>query len=193
MYRAVALCAFERGLQAEDAPQIASLARSLDLRLEEGGTRVFVGPREVSGEIRAPHIASLTSQIAAIPNVRSVIVEMQRTLGRHGEETCGGAVLEGRDIQTVVFPDASVKIFLSAEPRTRAMRRVDEWASRGESADVDETERALRERDERDSGREDSPLKAAPDATILSTDGKTPEEVVEEIARLAQVLEGNSR
>lgn len=189
MYRAVALCAHERGLGIdEDTPEIVSLARSLDLRLEEGGTRVFVGPREVSDEIRAPHIASLTSQISAIAAVRSVIVERQRDLGREGEESCGGSVLEGRDIQTVVFPDAQIKIFLQAEPRTRAKRRVQEQSARGQETDVDETERALRERDERDEGRETAPLKAAEDATIISTDGKTPEEVVEEIARLVQVL-----
>jgi cytidylate kinase len=187
MYRSVALCAFERELgPEEDAGEIAALARSLPLRLEEGGTRVFIGPREVTGEIRAPHIADLTSRISSIAAVRDVVVELQRRLGRQGEESCGGAVLEGRDIQTVVFPDAPVKVFLSAGARTRAQRRVEEWRAGGREADVDETERALIERDARDSGRETSPLVAAPDAAWIDTDDKTPEEIVEEIASLVE-------
>jgi cytidylate kinase len=189
MYRAVALACWERGMQVEDdTPEIVMLANSLAIRLGQGenGVRVFLGTREVSDEIRAPHIADFTSQISAIPAVRSAIVETQRRLGREAEENSGGAVFEGRDIQTVVFPDAEVKIFLDAEPRTRAQRRTDEITARGEAADLDETERGLRERDARDTEREASPLKPGEDAVILFSDGKTPEQVVDEIAALVE-------
>lgn len=193
MYRAVALAAFERGLSPEeDTPEIVTLANSLGLRLEEGGTRVFIGPREVSAEIRAPHIAALTSKVAAIAAVRSAMVQAQQKLGRAGESSCGGAVLEGRDIQTVVFPHADVKIFLEADARTRAQRRVWEWAQGGQSEDVEQTERDLIERDERDSGRDTAPLKPADDALILSTEGKSPEQVVEEIVALVEERRGGS-
>ena len=187
MYRALALAAFERGLSVgEDAPEIVTLANSLPLRLEDGGTRIFVGPREVTAEIRSPHIAALTSKIAAIPAVRSAMAEAQRRLGREGETGCGGSVLEGRDIQTVVFPDAQVKIFLQADARTRAQRRVAEWESSGQSADIEQTERELIERDARDSGRDTAPLKAAEDALVLSTEGKAPEAIVAEIVALVE-------
>lgn len=187
MYRAVALAAFERGLSVEaDTPEIVTLANSLPLRLEDGGTRLFVGPREVTAEIRSPHIAALTSKIAAIAAVRSAMAEAQRRLGREGEASCGGSVLEGRDIQTVVFPDAPVKIFLQADARTRAQRRVAEWQAGGQSADIEQTERELIERDERDSGRDTAPLKAAEDAWVLSTEGKAPEEIVAEIVALVE-------
>ena len=191
MYRAVALSAFERGLSVEeDTPEIVGLANSLPLRLEDGGTRIFIGPREVTAEIRSSHIAALTSKIAAIAAVRSAMAEAQRRLGREGEENCGGAVLEGRDIQTVVFPDAGVKIFLEADPRTRAQRRVAEWEAGGHSADIEQTERELIERDRRDSGRETAPLKAADDALVLSTEGKAPEAIVAEIVALVEKRQG---
>ena len=187
MYRAVGLVAHERGLSPdEDVAEIAALARWLPLRFEDGGDRLFVGPREVTHDIRAADVAGLASRIAAIPAVRAVVAEAQRRIGREGEASCGGAVLEGRDIQTVVFPDAEVKIFLLADARTRAARRVDEHRARGEEADIDAVEAAILERDARDSGRETSPLAAAEDALVLSTDGRTPEEIVEEIAALAE-------
>ncbi len=194
MYRGVALAAFERGLSVEgDIPEIAMLARELPLRLEEGGTRLFIGAREVSEEIRAPHIGSLTSQVSAIAAVRSAMVEAQRKLGHAGEKSCGGAVLEGRDIQTVVFPQAEVKVFLQADARTRAVRRVEQWAQSGGAHDVEETERDLIERDERDSGRDTAPLKPAEDALMLSTEGKSPEQVVEEIVALVQARRSAKR
>ncbi len=119
------------------------------------------------------------------------MVEQQRRLGREGEEICGGAVLEGRDIQTVVFPDASVKIFLSANAKTRARRRVAQWQESGQNADVEETERELVERDARDSGREIAPLQAAHDAIEVATDELTPAEVVAEIVKIARARMGN--
>ena len=107
-------------------------------------------------------------------------------MGREGEAQCGGAVLEGRDIQTVVFPDAEVKIFLTATPGTRAARRIGDWANQQQEIDLAQLEREIQERDERDSSRKDSPLKAADDAVILATDDLSVEEVIEKIVALAR-------
>jgi cytidylate kinase len=195
MYRAVALCALEKGLVLPDnEAAIIELARELPIHLREGGTRVFVGEREVGDLIRTPQVGDFTSQISALPGVREVIVAQQRRIGRESDCECGGAVLEGRDIQTVVFPDAEVKIFLTATPRERARRRLHEWQEKtpGESApfSLDEAERDIAERDFRDSTRETSPLRAAPDAENVVTDEMSPDEVIEHLARLVAARRG---
>jgi cytidylate kinase len=187
MYRAVALAACEAGLNpACDGVQIIELARALPIALRDNGQSTFIGERDVSGLIRTPEISQITSQISCIPEVRQVVVEQQRRLARDGERDSGGAVLEGRDIQTVVFPDAEVKIFLTANPRTRAQRRQAEWYGEGQSVEVEHAERELVARDERDSSRETSPLQAAPDAVQVETDDLSPAEVVARIAQIAQ-------
>ena len=187
MYRAVALSAHENNFDvSRDGERIAELARSLPIRLENDSASTCIGARDVSELIRSPQIGALTSQISAIAAVREWMVEQQRRLGREGEESCGGAVLEGRDIQTVVFPDAGVKIFLSANAKTRAQRRVAQWQESGQDADIEATERELVERDARDSGREIAPLHAASDAIEVATDELTPAEVVAEIVRIAR-------
>lgn len=182
MYRAVAWLAREAALsplEGGHADAVAALARSAKLELH--GSQVRVNGHEISGEIRTPEIAQMASQVAAIPAVREALVHLQRELGRHAEAQSGGAVLEGRDIQTVVFPDADLKVFLTADLQTRAQRRAQE---------VDESATALQahlaERDARDEKREVAPLLAAPDAVQISTDGLTPEEVVSKIVALAR-------
>src|SRR5690606_5772755 len=130
---------------------------------------------------RAPGMGEATSQIAAVGRLRPAMVEQQRRLGREGAAQCGGSVLEGRDIQTVVFPDAEVKIFLTATPSTRANRRIKDWKDQSAPIDISALEREIAERDLRDSTREDSPLKAAPDAVILPTDDLTIEDVIAQI------------
>lgn len=137
MYRAIALAASEcasedrvldlRENVAAHENELAQMAQSLPLRFEENGTRIFIGERDISGEIRTPQIGDLTSQISALPRVREQMVALQRRIARQSEEQFGGAVLEGRDIQTVVFPDAPVKIFLTANSNTRSARRLDQW------------------------------------------------------------------
>jgi cytidylate kinase len=186
MYRAVALAALEAEYSLpRDEAQIIALARELPLAFAENGKCLFIGARDVSTLIRAPGMGEATSQIAAIGALRPCIVEQQRRLGREGEKTCGGAVLEGRDIQTVVFPSAEVKIFLTATPQTRAARRMKDWKEQSAPLDLASLEKEIAERDERDATRADSPLKAAPDAVILPTDNLTIEEV---IARIAQIV-----
>jgi cytidylate kinase len=187
MYRAVALAAQEAEYSLpEDEAKIIALAHALPLCFTENGQRLSIGERDVSTLIRAPGMGEATSQIAAIKDVRPAMVTQQRRLGREGEAQTGGAVLEGRDIQTVVFPDAEVKIFLTATPSTRANRRIKDWKAQEAPIDLSALEREIAERDERDSTREDSPLKAADDAVILPTDDLTIEQVIEKIASIVR-------
>ena len=185
MYRAVALAAREAGLDPECATeQIIALAHSLPLRFEDNGKKIFIGKRDVSTLIRTPDMGEVTSRIAAIGQVRPAMVVQQQRLGREGEASTGGAVLEGRDIQTVVFPDAQLKIFLTATPHTRALRRLKDWKKDGQPLDLEQLEREIAKRDERDSTRQDSPLVAAPDAVLLPTDELDVEQVITRIAEL---------
>lgn len=184
MYRAIALMANENRVLETDESQLSEIARTLPLRFEENGTRLFIGERDVSGEIRTPRIGELTSKISALPQVREEMVELQRRIARESEKSCGGAVLEGRDIQTVVFPDAPVKIFLTADSSTRSLRRLEQWDDKNISHE--DARRDIENRDERDSNRETSPLRAAADAVLISTDNLSPHEVVEQIVRLVE-------
>ncbi len=184
MYRAIALTAHEHRVLDSDEKALSEIAQSLPLRLEENGAKIFIGERDVSDEIRTPQIGELTSKISALPRVREKMVELQRRIARESETSCGGAVLEGRDIQTVVFPDAEIKIFLTAESSTRSARRLEQWND--ESCSPDDARRDIENRDQRDSNREVAPLRAAPDAVTISTDELSPDEVVEQIARLIQ-------
>jgi cytidylate kinase len=193
MYRAVALSVLERALEAEDEPSVVALANELPLCFEENGTRICIDRRDVSGLIRTQEIGELTSKIASLPGLREVIVAQQRRIARDSENTCGGAVLEGRDIQTVVFPDAPVKVFLTADASTRASRRLGQWQEKSDAlatdavtADAAAAQRDIIERDQRDSSRQASPLKAAPDAVIIQTDNLTTDEIVERIAQLVR-------
>lgn len=189
MYRAVALSALEKELSLPvDESGIVALARELPISLREGGSRVLIGERDVTDEIRTLEIGDFTSKIATLPEVRAVIVAQQRRIARESDSECGGAVLEGRDIQTVVFPDAPVKIFLTASPRERARRRLDEWQNKTPDEEapfsLEEAERDVVERDHRDSTREASPLQAAPDAVHFITDDLTPDQVIEQLAQI---------
>lgn len=184
MYRAIALVASEDRVLEDDENALVEIARALPLHFEENGARLFVGERDVSTEIRTPQIGALTSKISALPKVREVIVELQRIIARAAEAQCGGAVLEGRDIQTVVFPNAEVKVFLTADSSTRTSRRLEQWNDA--TVSKAQAQRDIEERDARDSSRETSPLKAAPDAVLISTDTNSPDEVVAQIAALVK-------
>lgn len=167
MYRAVALAAAER--DAEPA-ELAST-----LKIEADGDRIAVDGRDVTEQIRRPEVSEAASRAAADPDVRRGVVELQRRLLRSGDW-----VAEGRDIGTVVAPDAEVKVFLTADPEERARRRAAELGL--------DPARVLAEqaiRDERDRTREHSPLAPAPDAVVLDTTHMTFQEVVQHIARLA--------
>lgn len=175
MYRCVALVAIRRGVQGDDAAAVADIARSIRIDVRDGVTTL--DGADVSGEIRTPEVNSLVSVIATNSAVREVMREAQR---RWAAEL-GGGVVEGRDIGTVVFPDAAVKVFLTASPEVRARRRV---AQSG--GDVAEVARSIAERDRIDSTRSDSPLRPADGATVVDSSDKPIEEVVAEIVGLLE-------
>lgn len=176
MYRCVALVAIRRGVQGDDAVAVADIARTIRIDVRDGVTTL--DGADVSGEIRTPEVNSLVSVIATNSEVREVMREAQR---RWAAEL-GGGVVEGRDIGTVVFPDAAVKVFLTASPEVRARRRVAE-----SGGDVAEVARSIAERDRIDSTRSDSPLRPADGATVVDSSDKPIDEVVAEIVRLLEM------
>ena len=188
MYRAIAFVARERDLHLPaDEAAIVALGADLPLRFGAGGAQIWSGERNLSGEIGAPAVASMASQIAACAPLRERVAARQRELGKQAEIDAGGAVLEGRDIQTVVFPDAELKIFLTATDQARAQRRLNQWQEKGaDGASLEAALRDVRERDERDSSRETAPLKAADDAIHVLTDEMSSDEVVAQIVELAR-------
>ena len=184
MYRSVALVAVERGLDLDSEAVVSEIARTIDLELESkpsGAVRVYVDGRDVSELIRDPQISSAASRVSRHVAVRDALVAQQRRLG-----AAGGVVLEGRDIGTVVFPDAEVKVFLTASPEERARRRVAELVAKGHDVDYDETLDQIRERDRLDESREIAPLKPADDALRLDSTDLGLDEVVERIVAAAK-------
>ena len=155
-YRALTLCALRAGVNLADPAAVTGCARAaeLALRLEGGEVRVILNGRDVSGEIRGPEIAANTHYIASVPEVREVLVELQRRTARRW----GGVVTEGRDQGSVVFPDADVKFFLVSDPAERARRRCQEYRAAGETVDYQQVLTAIETRDRRDAGRAAAPL-----------------------------------
>lgn len=193
MYRAVALACDEQGLQVGSNDEaIIELAAALPLSFADNGQRILIGQRDVSAEIRTPRVSEISSSVSTLGPLREVIVDQQRRVARAGEELYGGAVLEGRDIQTVVFPDAEVKIFLVADPAIRAARRLAQWqeSSAAQAVSVEEATRDIIERDTRDSERASSPLRPADDAVHLSTDDLSPAGVLDRISEIIEAKGG---
>ena len=174
LYRAAALQASRMGLALEEGEPIRRLMQEIEIRFEGGRTRL--GGEDVSEAIRTPEISRLASVISAIPSVRRSLLPLQRRVG-HAVPT----VADGRDMGTVVFPDADHKFFLDATPAERARRRHRELRDKGVDVPLEEVEREIRERDERDSGRSEAPLRRAADAVYLLTDSMDVEEVVEAV------------
>src|SRR3982751_537339 len=179
MYRAVALAVIESSINATDEVAVGSLAARIDIDLEGDpeSLRVTLGGRDVTQAIRAEEVTQMSSIVSAIPAVRRAMVERQREMGRRG------AVLNGRDIGTVVFPAADVKFFLTADARERAQRRFDEERVNDAGADYAATLADMTERDRRDSTRIDSPLKVANDAIVINSTGMTIDQVLERMMR----------
>lgn len=187
MYRAVALAAKRGGVAWTDGPKLGELARGLldkqALSFERdpqpgGGMRVKLAGEDVSEAIRTPDVAQGASVVSAHAEVRAALLELQRLAGR-----AGGVVLEGRDIGTVVFPDAEVKFFLTASAEVRARRRHDELTAKGQTASFEETLADVKRRDAQDEGRAVAPLKRADGAILVDSTGLSFEETV------AQMLE----
>jgi len=178
MYRAVALATIEAAIDPGDKEAVTALANriEIDLKGDPDSLSVLLNGRDVTDQIRTESVTEMSSIVSTIPGVRRAMVERQRALGKRG------AVLNGRDIGTVVFPDADVKFFLTAVPEERADRRYKEdQISASSSATYAETLVDMIERDRRDSTRADSPLKLADDAIVVDSTGKSIEQVFEEM------------
>jgi cytidylate kinase len=188
MYRAVALWASRLGVDPADAPQLERLAEAAEIRFEAGSARILLNGEEVTEAIRAPQIAQAASRVSAVAGVRRALVAQQRAMGA----ACS-VVMEGRDIGSVVFPDAAVKIFLDADPRARAGRRVRELREKGLDADAGQVAGEIDERDRRDSLRADSPLVQAPDAVYLDSTSLTADQVEQAILKIIRDRTSNGK
>ncbi len=183
IYRTVAYHALLQGIDLDDGAACAAIARSLHFSFTLEGDRNIVRCHDqvLGDEIRTQAVSEIASQVSALPEVRAALLEVQRELGRAHD-----SVLEGRDIGTVVFPDAQLKVFLTASPQERAMRRAAQLREQGQPADEAAIFAEITSRDARDSGRAHAPLLQAHDAAPVDTTGRPIGEVVEEIVQLAR-------
>jgi len=186
MYRAVALWALRLGVEPTDMHRLEQLALAADIELEPG--RIRLNGEDVTDAIRTQDAADGASKVSAIPGVRRALVAKQRAIG---ERT--SVVMEGRDIGTVVFPAAEVKIYLDADPGARVRRRLADLRAQGDSIGEAQLAAQMRERDQRDSTRSDAPLVQAPDATYLDSTPLSLEEVEEAILRIVRARISNGK
>jgi len=188
MYRAVALAAMESSISANDDVAVGSLANRIDIDLkgDPDSLSVTLDGRDVTEQIRREEVTDLSSIISTIPAVRRAMVARQREMGKRG------AVLNGRDIGTVVFPDADVKFFLTALPQARAERRFNEERAYDPNVRFDETFADMTERDARDTTRIDSPLKTAADAIVVDSTGLSIDEVFQQLMAAIEEKSGGS-
>ena len=182
MYRALALKVLRHGLDLTDDESLTRTVGSteIDLREREGKLEVLLDGEEVSDLIRTPEVSQMASRVSALPVVRQRMLELQRALGQRGS-----VVAEGRDIGTVVFPQAEVKIYLDASARERARRRFEELRAAGRTVSIEETLREMEQRDKRDSERDLAPLRRAEDALAFDSSGLSAEAVA---ARAIEVI-----
>jgi cytidylate kinase len=186
MYRAVALAVIEAGMNPKDDLAVGKLAGRVDIDLEgdPDSLRVKLEGRDITDQIRSEEVTDISSIVSTIPEVRRAMVSRQRELGKRG------AVLNGRDIGTVVFPGADLKFFLTAQPHERAERRFQEDRMNDPGVDFAETFADMTERDRRDSTRADSPLKSADDAIMVDSTGLSIDEVFEKMMSAVEEKSG---
>lgn len=189
MYRAVTLFALEQGAirsgivhEDEVAALLDRIAITFRFNPERGASDIYVNGDLAEGKIRTIEVSNCVSRVSAIPEVRAKLVAMQQEMGRRK-----GVVMDGRDIGTVVFPDAEMKLFMTADPKVRARRRYDELRAKGDEVTLEEIERNVVERDKADMSRRVSPLRQAEDAIVLDNSHMTVDEQMEWfMARLAE-------
>jgi cytidylate kinase len=184
LYRLVALAGIARGLDPQDEAGHAAVAASLDARFEvdgAGGERVLLDGRDVTGELRSETTGSAASRVAAMPAVRAALIGRQR-----GFATAPGLVADGRDMGSIVFPDAPLKIFLTASPEERARRRHKQLIEKGLTVNLADLSREIRERDHRDANRSVAPLRASDDAVVIDSTNVGVSDVVGQIENLAR-------
>ena len=174
IYRTVGYCAWRQGIDPEAAEEICALLPEIQITMDydaEGLQRMYLNGEDVTKEIRLPQISMYASRVSALPEVRAFLMDMQRDMARRHS-----VVMDGRDIGTVVLPQADVKIFLTAAPEDRARRRYEELVQRGDSPDYETVLRDMIRRDEQDSSRAAAPLRQAEDAVAVDTTGNSLEE-----------------
>ena len=183
MYRAVALYLLESGIDVNDRSAVAEKCKGagVDIKYEDGVQNVYLNGTNVTGRLREEAVGNTASVTSAVPEVRAQIFSLQRGLAERG-----GVIMDGRDIGTVVLPDADVKIYLTASSEVRAKRRVLELEAKGEHPDFEEVKKDIEDRDHRDMTREISPLKQADDAILVDTSEMTIDEVVDKICSLCK-------
>lgn len=169
IYRTVGLAARQRGIEPSDGVDMAKMLPELTIRMgygEDGLQHMFLDGEDVTAAIRENEISAFASKVAALPVVRDYLMEMQRRAAREHD-----VIMDGRDIGTVVLPQADLKIYLTAAPEARAERRYQELLARGQRAEFEQVLQEVIERDQRDMGRETAPLKQAKDAVLADTTG----------------------
>ena len=182
IYRTVGYCAWQRGIDPDAREAICALLPQLEISMgydDDGLQRMYLNGEDVTKEIRLPQISMYASRVSALPEVRAFLMDMQRDMARRHS-----VVMDGRDIGTVVLPQAQVKIFLTASAEDRARRRWEELRERGTPKDFDELLEEIRQRDHNDTSRAAAPLRAAEDAVYLDTTGNTFEQSREQILKI---------
>jgi len=188
MYRAIALWALRLNVDLTDMHRLEQLAKEAKIEFAAGDGRVFLNGDEVTEAIRDLNVTDAASKVSVVPGVRRALLKTQRAVAE-----LNSVVMEGRDIGSVVFPEAQVKIFLDADPDERARRRTLEFQQEGRAADVQAIGRDLNERDRRDRTRSEAPLVQAPDAQLVDTTGLSLEEVEEIVLRLIRARISNGK
>lgn len=183
LYRAVGLFSIRNGVSPQDADNVCRLLPSirLELAFSQEGQRVLLCGEDVSSAIRAPEISKAASQVSAIPAVRAFLLDLQKDMAKECD-----VVMDGRDIGTVVLPDAELKIFLTATPEDRAQRRHAELCEKGVDISYERVLAEVKERDEQDTGRKVAPLRAAEDAVIVDTTGYELDRSLERLFAIAK-------
>ncbi|MBR5217726.1 MAG: (d)CMP kinase, partial [Oscillospiraceae bacterium] len=185
IYRTIGYYVFEKGIDPKDAPAVNAILPELDIQMrygDDGLQRMYLNGQDVTTQIRLPQISMYASAVSAIPEVREFLLEMQRELARRSS-----VIMDGRDIGTVVLPDADVKIFLTAEAEVRAQRRAKELAERGTPTPFEEVLRDIQQRDYNDSHRAAAPLRQAEDAVLVDTSDLT---FAESQQKLTEIIKG---
>ncbi len=183
MYRAVAYLLHSGGIDPADQVAVERFCRTVDVRLDHGNgiQRVYANGQDVTTLIRTPEMSLITSRVSALKPVRDAMLQAQRRMG-----ACGGVVLEGRDIGTVVFPDADVKFYLSASAEERGRRRYLELVAKGEQVTLEDTVKEVIHRDEQDSQRDLAPLRMAEDAIPVDSSGRSIDEVLDTMTAICR-------
>ena len=182
IYRTIGLATKIRGVSLDDTAAVIELLPTLEIELkynDAGEQHMYLDGTDVSRDIRLPEVSMLASKVSAIPAVREFLVDMQRGMAEKYD-----VIMDGRDIGTVILPNADLKIFLTADVRDRARRRYEELRAKGMEKPFDEVLAEMEKRDEQDTQRAAAPLKAADDAVLLDTSGNTLEESIDEVCRL---------